>query len=103
MKKILGIVVLGLLLSGCKTPKNSEVNNFINSDYRVTISNEKAVVILYNPYISLTEISKIAKVHCKEYQKEAVLLKKNQSAYPLLYPTIELTEKLNSIVIYECK
>ena len=34
MKKILGIMVLGLLISGCSTPESSSLKPVVNSDIR---------------------------------------------------------------------
>ena len=90
MKQLLGILVLGLLLSGCETitgpdPSLGEYGKFIEvqtfrhlgSSYRTTKIESitpKSITIFTRPwFVSLQEITNVAQYHCQKNNLDAVL------------------------------
>ena len=76
MKKLLGIVVLGLLLSGCNIPsttgrtQGNSVQVYVQDDFRL---------------LSSPEASNIASEHCLKHNKDAQYYKFIQEAYQTNY------------------
>ena len=67
MKKLLGIIVLGLLLQGCQGAPVGW-----GGTYKIVQSNPKSITILYDPLIASNTIWEPATEHCQKYDKEPV-------------------------------
>ena len=64
MKKLLSIIVLGLLLSGCVA--------VWGETYKVIASNKKSISIKYDSLLGQEKIFAVAAEHCLKYDKVAV-------------------------------
>jgi hypothetical protein len=91
MKKLLGIVVLGLLLSGCaserltgdKDPELGEYGKFITTQKRLIYGSATVKIISKTPkyisfwskplYVELQELTNAAQYHCEKINLDAVI------------------------------
>jgi len=95
MKKLLGIIVLGLLLSGCASTKAKqdslgEFGQFFENQTRVFGSptvkiislTPKSISFWYKDlYVDLMETTNAAQYHCQKIKLDAVLKKDEDQGY----------------------
>ena len=85
MKKLFGIMVLGLFLQGCTGAPVGW-----GGTYEILQSNSKSITILFDPIVGSNSIWKPAADHCQKYEKESV-------------PTSQSKQGLLYVQIFECK
>ena len=96
MKKILGIIVLSLLLSGCASPYTKqdslgEFGQFFEAQTRVLSGRATVEIISLTPksisfwykslYVDLNETTNAAQYHCQKNNLDAVLKKEEDLEY----------------------
>ena len=84
MKKLLGIIVLSLLLSGCA---GAPVGG--GGKYKVIQSNSESITIKYDTILGLNAIYEPATIHCKKFSKEPVPTTKTYQMMGIAVQTFE--------------
>jgi len=84
MKKILGIVILGLLLSACA---NAPVG--WGGKYEIIQSNSQSITIKYDTMLGANAIFEPATEHCKKFDKEPVPTSKTNQMLGIAIQTFD--------------